>query len=102
MSRFTPGQVVAKPGALAAFEASGESLLSFLLRHLAGDWGDLSEPDVYENEYALAHDLRLLSAYAQSRVGDWDFHDHRVRAMDFQRRRIRCDGPVFSNLLVGN
>jgi hypothetical protein len=63
MNRFSPGKVVATPGALAAAEASGESFLSYLQRHLAGDWGDVSDPDVYENEYALAHDLRLLSSY---------------------------------------
>jgi hypothetical protein len=63
MNRFTPGQVVATPGALAALEASGESLLTYLQRHLAGDWGDVSDPDVYENQYALEHGLRLLSSY---------------------------------------
>ena len=63
MNRFTPGQVVATPGALAAFEASGESLFDYLARHLSGDWGDVSDADVYENEYALEHDLRLLSSY---------------------------------------
>jgi hypothetical protein len=63
MNRFNPGQVVATPSALAAFAASGESLLTYLQRHLAGDWGDVSDPDVYENEYSLGHDLRLLSSY---------------------------------------
>lgn len=63
MNRFAPGRVVATPGALAALEASGESLLNYLQRHLSGDWGDVSERDAYENEYALAHDLRLLSCY---------------------------------------
>jgi hypothetical protein len=63
MNRFIPGQVVATPGALAAFEASGESLSDYLARHLSGDWGDVSDPDIYENEYALEHDVRLLSSY---------------------------------------
>ena len=63
MNLFSPGQVVATPGALAAAEASGESLLDYVQRHLSGDWGDISDPDVYENEYALEHDLRLLSSY---------------------------------------
>ena len=41
MNRFNPGKVVATPGALAAFEASGESLLANLQRHLASDTIDL-------------------------------------------------------------
>jgi hypothetical protein len=61
--RFNPGQLVATPGALAALEASGESLFDYLQRHLSGDWGDVSDPDIYENEYALEHDLRMLSSY---------------------------------------
>ena len=54
---------MATPGALAAFEASGDSLFDYLQRHQSGDWGDLTADDRYENEYALAHDLRILSAY---------------------------------------
>ena len=61
--KFQPGQIVATPGALEAFEASGESLLAFLERHLAGDWGELSPEDIRENELSLQHGWRLLSAY---------------------------------------
>ena len=32
-------------------------------RHARGDWGELSEEDKRENEYALGKNLRLLSAY---------------------------------------
>lgn len=60
--RFNPGQLVATPGALTAFAASGESPFDYLQRHLPGDWGDVSGPYIYENEYALQHDLRLLPA----------------------------------------
>jgi hypothetical protein len=63
MNRFSPGELIATPGAVAAAAASGESLADYLERHLAGDWGDVSDPDMYENEYALAHGLRLLSSY---------------------------------------
>lgn len=63
LNRFNPGQLVATPAALAAAETSGESIFTYLERHVAGDWGDLSVGDLYENEYALAHDLRLLSSY---------------------------------------
>jgi hypothetical protein len=61
--KFHPGQIMATPGALEAFEASGESPLAFLQRHLAGDWGELSPEDICENELSLQHGWRLLSAY---------------------------------------
>jgi hypothetical protein len=63
VTRFHPGEVVATPGALAALEASGESLLSYLERHLSGDWGDVDAGDAQENELSLKHGWRLLSAY---------------------------------------
>jgi len=63
VNTFNPGQVVATPGALAALEASGESLLAYLERHLSGDWGDVNADDAQENELSLKHDFRLLSAY---------------------------------------
>jgi len=61
--KFHPGQIMATPGALDAFRASGESPLAFLERHLAGDWGELDEHDTRENELSLQHGWRLLSAY---------------------------------------
>ena len=64
--KFQPGQIVATPGALDAFETSGEAPLAFLERHLAGDWGELDEHDTRENELSLQHGWRLLSAYTLS------------------------------------
>jgi hypothetical protein len=61
--RFALGKIVATPGALAAFESTGESPFTFLSRHAAGDWGQLDSQDVKENEYSLECGLRLLSAY---------------------------------------
>ena len=34
-----------------------------LLRHVAGDWGDLEDPDRQENEKALINGFRLFSSY---------------------------------------
>ena len=62
-ARFSPGRIVATPGALRAFEASGDLPLTYLQRHLSGDWGDLDAHDVHENEESLKHEWRLLSAY---------------------------------------
>jgi hypothetical protein len=64
--KFTPGRIVATPGALAAFEGTGESPSSFLARHLAGDWGELDAEDIRENEFSLENGFRLLSAYRLS------------------------------------
>lgn len=65
-ARFSPGQIVATPGALEAFRASGELPLTFLQRHLARDWGEIDENDVRENELSLQHGWRILSAYRLS------------------------------------
>jgi hypothetical protein len=61
--RFSPGSVVATPGALEALRASGDDPLAYLVRHIAGDWGELDEHDHRENELSLEHGWRLLSAY---------------------------------------
>ena len=60
---FALGQVVATPGALAALEAAGQAPFEFLVRHVTGDWGDLVDEDVRENERALAAGGRIFSAY---------------------------------------
>lgn len=62
-AKFKLGQVVATPGALEAFEKTGQDVMNFLTRHIQGDWGDLTQDDKEENEFSLTHDLRLLSAY---------------------------------------
>src|ERR1035438_6832612 len=61
--KFSPGSVVATPGVLEEFRASGDDPLAYLIRHLAGDWGDVDEHDRNENELSLQHGWRLLSAY---------------------------------------
>ena len=57
--KFQPGHIVATPGALSL----GINLLSYLKRHLNGDWGDIEVEDQAENEFSLEHGCRLLSAY---------------------------------------
>jgi Protein of unknown function (DUF2958) len=61
--KFSLGQVVATPGAVEALERNRQHPTSFMRRHIRGDWGELDAHDVAENEYALAHGVRLLSAY---------------------------------------
>lgn len=60
---FALGQTVATPGALEELQKAGMSGFEFLARHLAGDWGDLSQEDKEENELSLKEGFRILSAY---------------------------------------
>ena len=62
-SRFALGQVVATPGALKAFEEAGVSPLSLLVRHSAGDWGEVPPEDAEENELSVREGYRILSSY---------------------------------------
>ena len=60
---FRLGQVVGTPGALQAFEETGENPLEFLLRHVTGDYGDLCEEDKAENQLGIEQGFRTFSAY---------------------------------------
>jgi hypothetical protein len=55
------GQIVSTPGAMEAF-TEGE-VSGCLLRHSAGDWGEISEEDKRRNDEARAEGERLLSSY---------------------------------------
>jgi len=68
MSRplFPLGQVVMTPGAAAAFEASGDDPLAFLIKHVSLDAGDLDDHDIRENQLSVEHGFRILSAYRLS------------------------------------
>lgn len=60
------GQVVATPAALEAIEASGEPLLSYLVAHSTGDWGDVDPEDAAANEEAVLFHARIMSVYTLS------------------------------------
>jgi hypothetical protein len=64
--KFEPGQIVATPGVLEEFRASGDDPLAYLARHLAGDWGDVDADDRRENELSLQNGWRILSSYMLS------------------------------------
>jgi hypothetical protein len=54
---------VATPGALDALKEASVGFIPYVIRHLAGDWGDISKKDAAENELSLKEGFRLLSAY---------------------------------------
>ncbi|MGS1033509.1 hypothetical protein [Burkholderia glumae] len=62
--RFKLGRIFTTPAALAACATAHVSMSDLLLRHVRGDWGNLSEPDRQQNEHALEAGLALLSSYA--------------------------------------
>jgi hypothetical protein len=59
--RFPLGQLVATPGAIDAVPPP--ELARAVARHQSGDWGDIDPDDRAENDHALDHGFRLLSAY---------------------------------------
>ena len=61
--RFEFGHIRATPGALNAIQQSGEDALSFVVRHVGGDWGVISTADKNTNDRALIDGERLVSAY---------------------------------------
>ena len=62
-SLLTLGRVVATPGCLEAFAATGQLPDEFLARHAKGDWGELDEEDRQANDDALIDGSRILSSY---------------------------------------
>ena len=60
---FDMGQIVATPGALAELGRIERHPFQLLARHVEGNWGNLGEHDVKENEFSLANGYRLFSAY---------------------------------------
>ncbi len=66
---FALGHILATPGALAALQKAGQEPGDFLKRHVACDWGDLSDEDHNENDSSLENGFRLLSSY-RTNAGD--------------------------------
>lgn len=63
MERFTLGRTFITPGAEEALDIAGQTAIEFLRRHMACDWGELSDDDIKENELSLEQGFRLLSRY---------------------------------------
>ena len=65
--KFEPGQIVATKGVHAIMQCDGIFALyvkNCLLRHLAGDWGNLDPEDAAMNDEALkSGESRIFSAY---------------------------------------
>lgn len=74
---FELGQIVGTPNALQAIQEAGQHPLEFLIRHVTGDWGDLPEEDVAENERAVEKGHRVFSSYRlESGAKIWLITEH--------------------------
>ncbi len=60
---FTIGKLLATPAALEALEEAQVDIIDLVERHVAKDWGDLSDDDKRLNDEALHDGSRILSAY---------------------------------------
>lgn len=61
--RFKLGRILATPAAVEAIADARVSIIDLLIRHMRGDWGELSESDREQNELSVDTGLRLLSSY---------------------------------------
>ncbi len=61
--KFLPGIIVTTAGVHTLIERDELNPVSYLMRHLIGDWGDVDAQDWAENQSALEHGNRLLSVY---------------------------------------
>lgn len=63
---FHPGKLLVAPAAIEALRSNGVPVISVVLRHIAGDWGVVSEDDKRQNDVSIATGLRLVSIYRLS------------------------------------
>ena len=75
--KFPLGNVVATAGAIEAIIEADQTPGEFLNRHLSGDWGELNQEDLDENESSLKNGNRLLSAYRTNKGAKlWIITEH--------------------------
>ncbi|WP_082252120.1 hypothetical protein [Burkholderia pseudomallei] len=60
---FHPGKLLVAPAAVEALRSNSVPIISVVLRHIAGDWGVVSEEDKRQNDVSIATGLRLISIY---------------------------------------
>jgi hypothetical protein len=67
--RFPLGQIVITANAAAILDA--QAIVQGLVRHGAGDWGDVCPEDAALNELSLKEGSRLLSVYGSGDKRFW-------------------------------
>jgi len=97
---FHPGRLLVAPAALAALRANGVPVISVLLRHIAGDWGNVSDDDRQQNDLSIGTGLRLISIYrlpngAKVQVTtEWNRSHTTIRLVDDMAAGPWADDPL--------
>lgn len=63
---FDSRRIFVTPAAIQALATAQVTREDLLLRHFAGDWGDVEPGDAQENDKAVETGARILSAYILS------------------------------------
>lgn len=61
--RFDLGDIVVTAGAHFTLQRLNRHPIQLVARHVEGDWGDLDEHDIRENEQSADQGFRVVSAY---------------------------------------
>jgi len=69
--KFALGATVATLGALALLDHAGVNASDYLARHQYGDFGLICAEDTQSNLDAIAHGMRVFSAYDIGKVRLW-------------------------------
>ena len=67
---FELGRVIATPDALDALQENNTNITELLIRHVGGDWSNLSDEDRLENEQSVKNGWRIFSSYSLNKTGD--------------------------------
>lgn len=85
---FHPGKLLVAPAAIEVLRSNGVPVISIVLRHIAGDWGIVSEDDKRQNDVSIVAGLRLISIYRlpdQTRIlviTEWDRSNTTIERLD--------------------
>ncbi|MEZ2309905.1 hypothetical protein AB6809_24995 [Paraburkholderia sp. RCC_158] len=85
---FHPGKLLVSPAALAELRANSVPVISIVLRHIAGDWGIVSDDDKRQNDVSITAGLRLISIYRlpdRTRIlviTEWDRSSTTIECLD--------------------
>lgn len=85
---FHPGKLLVSHAALDVLRDNSVPVISVVLRHIAGDWGVVSDDDTRQNDVSIGTGLRLISLYRlpdQTRIlviTEWDRSHTTIERLD--------------------